>query len=80
MSERQQTGIRTLAEVFQSLPDGKKEFLLGYNITLLGIDFVGPILVVGTRGEDLCDLEDIAYHLDQIIRHTEMKIELRIAP
>ena len=30
MSEREQTGIRTLAKAFETLPDGKKEFLLGY--------------------------------------------------
>ena len=30
MTEKKQTGIRTLAEAFQALPDGKKEFLLGY--------------------------------------------------
>lgn len=30
MDERKQTGIRTLAEAFQALPDGKKEYLLGF--------------------------------------------------
>ena len=44
---------------------------LPYNITFLGERFVGPVLVVGTDGEEFCDLEDAEYLLDVIRMHPE---------
>lgn len=30
MSEREKTSVQTLAEAFEALPDGKKEYLIGF--------------------------------------------------
>ena len=39
--------------------------LLGmpYNCTVCGMDFVGPILIVGVNGEEFCSLPDIKFKI-----------------
>ena len=31
---------------------------MDYNCELFGIDFVGPVLIVGVKGDEFCDLDE----------------------